>query len=323
VKLLLAIALLISSCSKAEEPFEPVSPTMDDRREYDQAVGRLVTGHVYGGFGVVSVKPDGTAEHEGEALIWGGTALWALPCDKGQEISRSMAQMVTDQGGAMIRVSPLGEYEGGREVTLDGALGLFLGVSRRIRDCGEADLWREPLRLILAFQEANGDRLHPNVPQDAAHMMFGEFKAVRDQVAYKAGLGSEPAEDRIKNVAQLVASWAAAVLAAHETGVGSDACYRVNLGLTSYLTLETSGRDVPGEARNQFCSLTKTMGIPTASHWCGEEPITSYLSSYVPDIWEFRHQRCSWESPDGKDNKSPELDRLVAMVMAFGWDALQ
>ena len=322
--ILLFAILILTACSKAEEPFEPSVPTMDDERQYDQAVGRLVTGHVYGGFGVVSVKPDGTAEHEGEALIWGGTALWTLPCEEGGGITDAMARMVLDNNGAMIRVSPLGEYAGGREVTLDGALGLLLGASRRIKDCGEKDVWERPMAAMLAYQSANGGKLHPNVPADPAHTMFGEFKFVRDQVAYAAGvIPGEPSGSRIRELEKLVGGWAAAVLAAHETGIGSDACYRVNLGLTAYLTLETLGRTISSEGRDQFCSVTKTMGLEHVNHWCGRQNIAEYLKTYVPDLYEYKFQRCRWESPDGKDNKSPEVDRLMASVLAFGWRNLQ
>lgn len=320
IRTALLLLVFLCACERAKEPIDVSTPTDDDRAEYDQGVGRLLTGHVYGGFGVVSRRPDGSAEHQGEALIWGGTALWTLPCDKGQAISAAMRAMVLAGGGALERVSPIGEYADGRQITMDGALGLFLGVARRVTDCGEADLWREPLRLILAFQDGNGGRMHPG----SAARIHGEFTAVRDLIASAVGLADRPSDQRFRELEQTIGGWATAVQVAHDTGVGSDACFRVNLGLTSYLANDLGGVTVSQLGRDQFCAATKTMDIPTADHWCGRKSLVEYLANYVPDVWEFRHQRCgAWESPDGDGNKSPELDRLVALVMAHGWRSLQ
>lgn len=321
---MLAIAMLLHvliGCARAEDPIEPIAPSDDVVAEYDQTVDHLLTSFVYGGFGVVSRTPAGEAEHLGEALIWGGTALWVLPCDKGQALSEALAKMILDQGGALIRVDPIGEYANGRQITLDGALGAFLGIARRVVGCGEAAAWREPIKALLAFQEANGDRLHP----EASAKLVGEFKYLRDLIAYETGVIADgPGDYRLRELEKIVGGWAGAVQLAHGSGQGSDACYRVNLGLTALLTAETFERKVSDIGRDQFCANTNVMDIPTVDHWCGRKSITEYLASYEVDLFEYRHQRCgAWESPDGKGNTSPRLDKLVAMVMAHGWLALQ
>lgn len=321
---LLYIALIVFTfgCRKTPDPIEPETPTSEDRAEYDQAVGRLLTDHVYGGFGVVSLKPDGSAEHTGEALIWGGTSLWTLGCEKGAGIAAALRRMITDHDGAMIRVDPLGEYAGGREISMDGVLGALLGIARRVQDCDEGEYWHDAMARMIAFQNANSGRLHP----DSDAVLPRAFQAVRDMIGWNVGaLDEAPSDAELRDLENAVSAWAAAVLVAHKTKTGSDACFRVNLGLTSLLALETVGRMTSDKGRDEFCAPTKTMDIPTVDHFCGRQSIVGYLDKYEPDVWEYRHQRCGsgWESPDGDGNKSPEVDRLVALVMAHSWRALQ
>lgn len=320
-KKILLIFLAIVSCQKAKKPIEPSNPSEAALADYDQTVGALVTGFTQGGFGVVSRNASGDAEHLGEALIWGGTALWAIDCKRGAPISQAMAKMIMDHDGAMIRVEPLGEYEGGREITLDGAIGAFLGISRRVADCGEADLWHEPMAKMLAFQEANDGRLHPNTPPRG---LPGEFRYLRDLVAWSAGAADEPGDHRKEDLEKIVGGWALAVRMAHDSGKGSDACFRVNLGLDAILAIETHGKAISAIGRDEFCANTDRMDIPTVDHWCGRKSINGYLANYQPDLWEYRHQRCgAWESPDGAGNASPRLDKLMGFVMAHSWKALQ
>lgn len=318
---LVFLAVMLVACDKAEEPIEPVAPTPDERAVYADTSDRLVANHVHGGFGVVSRKPDGSPEHRGEGLIWGGTAMWAMSCERGQGISDAMRAMILANDGALIRIDPLDDYNDGRQATLDGALGALLGIARRVADCGEADLWSEPMARLRAFQAAHGGRLHPGVYNDPMHTMFGPFKDLRDLVARAAGV--DVSEPDLGDLEVTIGDWAALVLAAHRTGMGSDACYRVNLGMTSFFAMETVGRSVSGKGRDHLCSVTGDMEIPTVDHWCGRQSIVEYVANYQPDVWEYRHQRCSWESEDGDGNKSPELDRLVALVMAHGWHSLQ
>ena len=311
--------ILLFGCSKAKDKFPDEIPQDFYRIDYRATSQRLIEEHTYGGFGVVSRGPNGEPKHQGEALIWGGTALWALPCDMAQNISLEMARMVHRGEGAIVRVDPLGEYEGGREVSFDGFTGLILGISRRITDCGELDLWIDPFTKLLAYQKSYDNKMHPNVPQK----IFGEFVYIRDLIGSYLNIIQKPSDDRLIDLEKMIGGWAFAVRTAHVTGKGSDACFRVNLGLSTFLAAETLGKSISQKGRDQFCESTKDMSIPSVDHWCGRENIKSYIDSYVEDQYEYRLQRCGYESQDGKDNKSPRLDKIVAYVLAYGWSNLQ
>jgi len=317
--ILLIISISIFGCAKSKDKFSDETPTEGDKSEYVQLSQAVVEGFTIGGFGVISRQPDGQPEHQGEALIWGGTFLWSAPCDVAESHSVAMAAMLDDLGGQLIRVDPLGEYENGRQITLDGAIGFLLGVSRRITDCGESDLWSGPIAKMLEFQNSNGDRMNSN----ASAKLVGEFKYMRDLIASRLRLRYEPDDSRKKDLEKIVGGWPGLVRLAHETGLGSDACFRVNLSLSTLITMETLGKEISQDARNQFCENSKSMDIPTVDHWCGRSNITGYLSNYQIDQYEYRHQRCKWESADGDGNTSHSLDKIIAYVFANGWKNLQ
>lgn len=282
-------------------------------QDYRETSRYLVANHLLSGWGVVSLKPDGSPEHLGEALLWAGTALWALPCADGDGIELGVLAMIDRLDGALERVEPIGEYADGRQATLDGALGLFLGASRRVTSCGRADAWREPWGRMAAFQAAWNDRLNPG----STNRLELDFPFVRDFVSWKLGVGGEPADDRFAHLSSEIAGWAQGV------ALKRAAAFRVNLGLIAWQAIETAGGPRPSSnARAVFCQAGASMDIPTVDSYCGHSALETYLADYQPDQYEYRHQRAKWESPDGNGNRSPRLDRLVAEVMAYGWDSL-
>jgi len=317
----LLILLLLTSCSKAKDEFETDPPDAESVADYHAVSKRIADDFTIGGYGVITLKPDGQPEHQGEALLWGGTFLWSASCDAGRSVSEAMAAMILANDGQLIRVDPLGEYRNGREITLDGAVGLLLGVSRRVSDCDESETWREPIEKMIEFQNSHSDRLHRNV----SSRLVGEFKYIRELIAYRVGLRDEPSEERLRDLEKIIGGWSFAVQLAHTTGQGSDACYRNNLGLSMLSAAETLGKGISSAGRDQFCQNTKGNDIPTLDHWCGRKNISDYLSTYDPTQYEFRFQRCGepWESADGDGNTSHQLDKLVAYVFAFGWKSMQ
>lgn len=318
--LLLMVTLLVVACNPVKKKLEASEPSAADIAAYQDASAAVADRFIYGGFGVVSLDPSGAPEHLGEALIWGGTYLWGVSCDLGKPVADALAAMINRLGGQMIRVDPLGEYEGDRAITWDGMVGALMGISRRVTACGETDLWRQPILAMIAYQDSRGHRLNDS---SSAVAPVG-FLYVRDLIAARLGLRDEPDESRKIDFEKNAAGWPAIVALSHQTGIGSDACFRVNLAFSSIVTVETLGKEMSDAARGEFCLGSDGMQIPTIDHLCGRERISNYIAQFEPNQWEYRHQRCgSWESPDGGGNQSPGLDRLTAYVMEFGFESLQ
>ena len=315
---LLLVLSCLFACDKADPPpAEPVTPSHAELYKLGQL---RALAHVRSGAYIVSIRPDGSNVHMGEGLFHAGMWLWTASCSAGAGVSRELATRIVEQGGQLVRFDPLGEYAGGREITIDGALQLYAGVMRRIVDCGERDLWEDALSAHYVWLVENDWRLHQNTFGEGSTLAgtFHDLTLALDLVMWQAGLFDEPERERMGEAERQSAVWAAALHVKH------DACYRANLAWVPLLTAETAGWATTLAGRSMFCSATRGMDIPTIDHWCGREPISTYIASYVPNEWEYRHMRCgAWESADGKDNLSHGLDLLVALVMLHGWHALQ
>lgn len=322
------IALLIftfglAACAKAEQKPDPLPATDDVTDLRAHATERLLRDFVNpDGFvvsrplgwrdfppGALDAKGNPANEaRRGEGLIWSGVALASLPCDAGDGIEAKMIDWIYANHGALIRVWPLGEYKYGREVTLDGALGLYLGVAHRITKCGKADVWRDAMEAHRDYREESQGGLHPN---SDARLDLG-FDYPLELALHRLGLRSAPHGDVLRMLEGAVVSWAWGVKQTRA------ACYRVNLGLIAWETVEALGGTISDNARNGFCAATNGMDIPTVDHWCGRKHIEDYVWAWEEDVWEMRHQRCgAWEKPDANGLETPGVDVLWAIKMGF------
>lgn len=303
-----ATLAVLAACRKPDPKPEPVDPPEYLREHYAEAIDRLTSKHLEDGW-VVSRLPDGSPEHVGDALIWTGLLLSALPCELGDPIESHLVDVINRHGGALVRYEPLGDYANGREASADGALGLYRGIAHRIEKCGRAEVWRSALADHFNFVEANDGRLNP-----FSTATLEVFQPVLALLAHSAGVSgaSHPGVSCLRDLRSVVTAWAAAVNVKHA------ACFRVHLGWEMLRTFETLGEDTPDEARSQFCMATTGMDIPLIDNWCGRGDLKAWIDGFEYDQWEFRHQRCgSWESPDGDGDSTPGLDLLMAMTEAY------
>ncbi len=293
----------IFACKSPKAPDKEV-PESAVSTKYREASERLTSQFVENGW-VVSRNSDGAPQHIGEGLIWTGLALSALPCDLGGTLEGALISTIGSLEGALVRYLPLGEYAGGREVTLDGALGLYRGIAERITRCGKGDLWWPIIRMHLVYLRDHNSRL--NAQADA--VLGPHFDYLLDLLASHVGLMSEPDESNLRDLEGEVAAWAALVNAQHSP------CYRINLGYIALSTAEELGKSVNWM---EYCAATRGTGIPIVEHRCGRGDLLSWIDSFEPNKWEYRFQRCGgWESPDGNDDMTPGLDLLVAMRAAY------
>ncbi len=288
---LFPILLALTFCSKEKVPVpEPVTPASE--RDYQETKDRLsrFLDQDY----VISRQPDGTPDHLGDSLIWQGMSLYALRCDDGKRQAVAVRDMMLRLGGGLSRHPSMPD-----DISMDGALGTYLGVSRRLRDCGEGDFWAEPFQ-----KHKDLGKLNPH--SDEAWPKG--FDYVRDSLFARLGIGAEPSSESKATMEAAVVTWATGTALRHE------ACYRIHLGLIAFQASEVLGGKISDPARAGFCEATKDLGLPTVDRWCGRDGLLAYLESFKYNEWEFRHQRClAWESPDGGGLETPAVDRLVAL----------
>lgn len=328
--IILVLATLLGGCACSTKPKPPApvtEPSALQRTDYRATSSRVLASFMQGPY-VCARGAGGELACNGEAILWSGVYLWSAPCADGAAASAGLAAMVTREGGGVLRLEPIGEYANGRQATLDSMVGFMLGVTRRVLDCGEAELWREPLLLMTTWQHAHDERLHPGT----WNRYEPEWNAVRDLLASSLGLVPPPSTDRLSALGNEVALWAQAIRLSYDAWA-SDAtqrpprgCYPFGLGLMTFLTLERLGQPAGDGHRGRLCAASSGAGNPALDAFCGRGTLLPWLDENAgdPDAWEFRFQRCTlWETPDGAGRMSAGVDRLFAQVMAFGWDRLQ
>lgn len=306
----LAIALLIVSCatSKGERKNEKRNPSDDIQATYSAAVDRLKKDFIEDGW-IVSRRDDGSTEHEGDSLIWTGIAMAALSCNDGQIFADRMRQMIEENNGALVRYEPLGEYAGGREISFDGATGLYYGLFQRFKRC-EQDLqdWKPTWQKHLSFLKENNYRLHPNSNATVAP----QFNSIRDYISYQLGIFAEPPSSwRYRTLEGMAMTWSSAVVESKQP------CFRVHLAWL-YMSFLDDADVMLESAYDGFCYATENAQMPVIDHWCGRFDITKWVEGFEFNRWEYENQRCaSYEKPDGKGLQTPGLDLIFNIAFAY------
>lgn len=297
--LLMAVGI---GCGKAEDKSDPVDADDQARTLFTAASDRLMP-MLDRGF-VVSRDSDGEARHTGDALIWSGMAVGALDCAHASPVSEALRGMLEQLNGGLYRHPDLPN-----DISLDGALGLYKGVSALVTRCpDELEPWKKAMALHKDFADLFGQLM--NEHSDAE--LVDEFHYVRDLLFHKLGLRAKPSSDRLRILEAQIAGWAYGVK------LKKAACFRVHLGLISLQAVEQMGESVSKAGRDKFCQATEGLELPTTDHWCGRGDLVSWVQSFQFDQWEYRHQRCTgWETPDGKGYRTPGVDLLEAMRQAY------
>jgi hypothetical protein len=274
---------MLASCGTASERHQPAAPEDIHVELFNAASERAVDMTSPLGW-VVSVWDDGKITHTGDSLLWTGMAMGVLDCARGDVVERALLTMLLENGGRVYRHPS----EAGREPSLDGHLGLYWGISERVRRCPYAlPTWQA----AIAQHEPTGLPL--------------PFDDVLDSLRYQLGLDSKPGVEALQVA---VYSWAYAVVAKKAAG------YRIHLGLLTYEILESTGVGVSDHARDTFCSAAKPAGMTTVEHYCGRGDLKGWADGFTFNAYEYAHQRARWESQDGKPGlATPAIDLLVAL----------
>lgn len=295
-------ALLLAHCAKAPDQPEPSPAPGAVSRLFAEASQRLTAGYLEDGW-VVSRLEDGTPEHRGDSLIWTGMAVGVLSCEDGAPVRDALLKALNDDAGKLKRHPLLPD-----SVSMDGALGLYWGVAKRVKRCpSELPSWQDAFKKHRAYLADHGGLL--NAASSAR--LEGDFDAALDGLLNLLGLAHPPSSERRHRLGTQAAAWAFATLAKRA------ACFRAHLGLLALQTLETVDLPTSDAGRDAFCQATAGGGLVTTDHYCGREGLPAWVDAFSFNAREFAHQRCSWESPDGRAGlTTPGLDLLVAIRQA-------
>lgn len=317
-----ACLLILTGCGKmsSKHPADPQEDATDPIvQEFDEASARLDSGFLADGW-VVSRDSNKAPQHAGDSLLWTGLWIGAAKCDQAQESETALQEMIRKHDGGLTRYRDdqpeFQEYKGGREVTFDGAIGLYVGVAQRVTRCPETiPSWLDVMTIHKEFLDAHHGRLNANV--DAG--VPPGFDLVFDLLMARLSGDSDPSDvhKRIGVLMGEASSLGASANASHSPA------YRVHLALIAIQALETMGQLIPESYRSGplgFCAMTRGINMPTLDHWCGRSDVKDWIAQFKYDEWEFRHQRSgSWEKPDGQGFETPGLDLLVGIRQGYAF----
>ncbi len=274
---LLLLALVLCGCS-------PKTPNQPERvpdygPTYDQVADRALEMSEDGW--VVSRYDSGEAHSRGDSLLFTGLAMGALDCTRGAVPEAALLKMLAVNYGLPYRHPTLSN-----DYSLDGLLGLWWGIDKRVHRCPESwDRWISPLK----------EHLRALTPPF-------NFGVVLNSVASRMGVADMPSPDARGELGATVAGWASAVVSSHA------AAFRLHLG---YLALSLV--DAP-KGRDAYCEVVKEAQIQLIEDFCSRGDLKGWLGDFTYDRWEYHFQRAAWETesvPDGLH--TPAIDYLMAV----------
>jgi hypothetical protein len=273
---IIALALCLA-CAKKPKTHDPETSSSQAEATYASLVGRL-PGYSEGGFLISRGRDD----RHGDSLIFTGLAVYGLSCAEGEPYAKALEAMLLS--GSYYR------FPGDQDaVTMDQVLGLYRGVAKRVKKCGEASRWKAAFAAAPDFDLPAG------------------FNFVKDKLLSELGLAIAPPDAKQALLESSVALWADSVRRSRA------ACYRIHLGLISLQTIHLLGSRLSDLGHGSFCQATVGTSLPTSDHFCSRSHLRDFLSSFRLNEWQYRHQRCAtWESPDGGGIEHPGVDYLVA-----------
>ena len=131
---------MLMACAKPKAPEEaiatlPPSENLSDLKPRAESIlARFKAYNVEAGY-VVTRRPDGGIDHKGDAVLWTGLAMMALPCADGEELFRRVVEDTTRRGGLIGRwaADPKPEAPSSR----DQVRGAMMGFTERAIRCGD------------------------------------------------------------------------------------------------------------------------------------------------------------------------------------------
>jgi hypothetical protein len=305
------VFILLLACAKPKSPDDAVAklPPKEDLSQFKpraQAIlERFKAYNIEAGY-VVTRKPDGGIEHKGDAVLWTGLAMMALPCADGDELFRRVVEDTTRRGGLIGRwaADPKPEAPSSR----DQVRGAMMGFTERAVRCGDMELARETWRLHMQYVAANDGGLFPGANQGYRvtefflwpWTMVGEF------------FGIQPHQGS-KTVFESGLSATAFAIVTQEAPA-----YPIHLATLDVILSVKIGSPVSELGLKAFCRAASGAGLGLTDWLCRRKTARTLLAAWNEDVYEYQWQRATWETPDADGNRTPGVDFLLLYHLAGG-----
>jgi hypothetical protein len=290
---------LVFACGKSK-PVDKVDPTDQSQSQFAKYQSRLLGEFLTDGF-VISKEQNGSPTDQGDSLLFTGLTLGVLDCEKTGFLLAPIERMQDNFSGYLVRIDPLPEeYRlNGNTISRDGATGALYGLQLAKRRC--TALTDRIDHILARWKDAVGNSL-VLYPRSLAGIITPSFRTYW-KVAHGIGISDIEYEEYI--VAGLTTI---AFIKSQKS-----ACYPIHLQTIQHLTFEIMGKPIFKRNKDEFCALTKGLGLMLTDWYCGRngDDLKSWLSNPDQSKHVYMSQRCTWENGDADDKLSPRVDFLV------------
>lgn len=293
------VSLLLCACGKSK-PVDKVDPESQSQLRFSAIQDRLVSDYLLDGF-VISKEKNGTPTDHGDSLLFTGLALGVLDCKKIDMFLLALDRMQDNFSGYLVRIDPLPEEfrQGDNFISRDGATGALYGLQLAKRRC--TALTEKIDHILSRWKDAVGNSL-VLYPKSLAGIITPSFRTFW-KVGHSIGISDLEYENYI--VSGLVTT---SLIKSNKS-----ACYPIHLQTVQHLTFEIMGRPIFKRNKDEFCGLTKDMGLMLTDWYCGRngDDLKLWLDNPEQSKHVYMSQRCTWENGDADDTLSPRVDFLV------------
>jgi len=252
--------------------------------------------------------------HLGDSILWTMLAASSLPCERAKPLLSAVANSVIMNKGLVLRIEPLPPHLESDPTSRDMEIGFAFGMTVLFRNCPEyRPLIRQTWGLHADYVFSQSNSLSKDGPRsktditptirylltEVSHYILEDFErpSVFDQFLL----------DTSTNLAALGRAISR-----------KESCYPIHLTTLTFLTLDTMGSPLGETNKILFCKSTKGLGLSLTDWYCKRPDALQFLEHFKLNQFEYRHQRCDFEGPDGQgDLESPGVDFLIAYA-AFG-----
>lgn len=291
------VSMVLCACGKSK-PIDSIDPGQSFL--FQSYENRLISDFLLNGF-VISKNQQNQPQDQGDSLLFMGLALGVLDCNLLDQFFLALDRMQDNFGGHLVRIDPLPEeYRQGNDfISRDGATGALYGLQLAKRRCPAS---ASKIDHILArWKDAVGDSL-VLYPKSLAGIITPSFRTF---LKVGNGIGISDIEYEEYIVSGLVT--------AELIKTNHSACYPIHLQTLQHLTFELMGHPILKRNKDEFCSLTKDMGLMLTDWYCGRntDALKFWLDHPEQSKQSYMLQRCIWESVDATDKSSNRVDFLV------------
>lgn len=305
------LSILLTACATPKKPLDLPSrlPEKEDLSVVTpmarELLARLKSYNVDSGY-VITRTESGEIEHKGDAVLWTGLAMAAVPCEDAEPLFTQVSLDTLRRGGMIGRwaASPNNERPSSR----DQVRGVMIGFTDLAKRCGKEDIAKETWRLHAQYVADNAGGLFPgaNPGYQVTEFFLWPWSMVGEFFEIQPHQGSKTVfEAGLATTAQVIV-------------LQKSAAYPIHLATLDIILADRLGSPISELGFKAFCAASVGSDLGLTEWLCKRKTAKEILLAWAPNTYEYKWQRAPWEGPDAGDHKTPGVDFLLLFHLGGG-----